>query len=166
MRTNLSNATPEQARERLAELNRQQKCPACGAARGRIEFMRRTEESLSRFLLEQNADALNADSCILCVEKHIGDAVTLTKELLAAAGSGKTVEPGKVTASVNVYRNHLEIIGNLCEAYKESRAWPELHELLKQSERAYRYEGLIPDWNNILALMIEAKRAPRARSAR
>ena len=58
---------------------------------------------------------------------------------------------------MNVYRNHIKIIGHLGNAYDESADFPELHELLKAAERNYRYEGIAPDWPALLALMEKIK---------
>ena len=97
--------------------------------------------------------AAASDSCILCVEKHVGRAIVLWEELLSATGSG--TKEGE--ASVNVYRNHIKIIGHLGNAYDESADFVELHEMLKEAERNYRYEGIVPNWEVILKDMERVK---------
>lgn len=130
---------------------KQAKCPTCGAIRERMGRMTRFEDEIVRWLRETNAAA--SDSCILCVEKHVSRALVLWEELLSAAGSG--AKDG--SAAVNVYRNHIKIIGHLGNAYDESADFQELHELLKAAERNYRYEGIAPDWPALLALMGKIK---------
>ena len=130
---------------------KQAKCPTCGAIRERVRRMGRFEDEIVRWLRETNAAA--SDSCILCVEKHVSRALVLWEELLSATGSG--AKDG--SAAVNVYRNHIKIIGHLGNAYDESADFPELHELLKAAERNYRYEGIAPDWPALLAAMEAVK---------
>ena len=130
---------------------KQAKCPTCGAIRERVGRMTRFEDEIVRWLRETNAAA--SDSCILCVEKHVSRALVLWEELLSAACSG--AKDG--SAAVNVYRNHIKIIGHLGNAYDESADFPELHELLKAAERNYRYEGIAPDWPALLAEMEAVK---------
>lgn len=149
-----SNATPEFLAELSAKTAR---CPTCGQNSMRMAAF---ENQISTYLMEQNPNALAADSCILCVEKHIGDAMTLTKELMTASNSG-TLKNGQITSSVNAYRNHVEIIGNLCEAAKESVKWTKLHDAILKAERQYRYNGVIPEWDVILAVMSEVRRSEK-----
>ena len=54
------------------------------------------------------------------------------------------------SASVSVMKNHLKILGHLGCAIEESEDFTELNDLLIQTERNYRYEGLGPDWEKIL----------------
>lgn len=130
---------------------KQAKCPTCGAIRERLGRMERFEDEIVRWLRETNAAA--SDSCILCVEKHVSRALVLWEELLSATGSG--TKEGE--ASVNVYRNHIKIIGHLGNAYDESADFVELHEMLKEAERNYRYEGIVPNWEVILKEMERVK---------
>lgn len=60
-------------------------------------------------------------------------------------------------ASVNIYRNHIKIIGHLGNAYDESTDFIELHELLKEAERNYRYEGIAPKWEALFKEMERVK---------
>lgn len=138
----------QQQRERN---EKQRKCPTCGAIRERMGRMTRFEDEIVRWLRETNATA--SDSCILCVEKHVSRAMILWEELLSASGSG--TKDG--VASVNVYRNHIKIIGHLGNAYDESTDFVELHEMLKEAERNYRYEGIVPNWEVILKEMERVK---------
>ena len=131
--------------------DKQAKCPTCGAIRERVRHMGRFEDEIVRWLRETNAAA--SDSCILCVEKHVSRAIVLWEELLSATGSG--TKEGE--ASVNVYRNHIKIIGHLGNAYDESADFVELHEMLKEAERNYRYEGIVPNWEVILKEMERVK---------
>lgn len=146
-----SNATPEEIAAVSTEQRRRNACPTCGAIRERMWRMEHFEDEIVRWLRETNAAA--SDSCILCVEKHVSRALVLWEELLSAAGSG--AKDG--SAAVNVYRNHIKIIGHLGNAYDESADFPELHELLKAAERNYRYEGIAPDWPALLAAMEAVK---------
>ena len=146
-----SNATPEEIAAASMEQRRRNACPTCGAIRERMRHMERFEDEIVRWLRETNAAA--SDSCILCVEKHVSRALVLWEELLSAAGSG--AKDG--SAAVNVYRNHIKIIGHLGNAYDESADFQELHELLKAAERNYRYEGIAPDWAALLTAMEKIK---------
>lgn len=146
-----SNATPEEIAAASTEQRRRNACPTCGAIRERMRHMERFEDEIVRWLRETNAAA--SDSCILCVEKHVSRALVLWEELLSAAGSG--AKDG--SAAVNVYRNHIKIIGHLGNAYDESADFQELHELLKAAERNYRYEGIAPDWAALLTAMEKIK---------
>lgn len=145
-----------QASNIILDKETSKRCPKCGHSTIGMSRMRSFENSISNFLLTLNASgssSLDAKTCLMCIEKHIGDAMTLYKELITADGSGNN----SGEASVNTYRNHLEIIGNLCEAYKESTDFIELHDLILISERNYRYEGIEPDWNRIMELMLKEK---------
>lgn len=140
------------AQKRRAQLD-QQKCPVCNASRERRYLMGNLEDQIITWLRDNNVTPF--DSCILCVEKHVGRAVILWEELLSAKQSG--TEDG--TARVNIYKNHIKILGHLGNAYDESADYSELHDFLKIAERNYRYEGTAPDWPTLLALM-EAVKTP------
>ncbi len=150
-----SNTTENEMKSIIETQNKEReataKCLICGARRERESMMNRFEDEISRWLRETNASA--SDSCILCVEKHVGKALVLWDEMITAQGSGN--KDGK--ASVHVYRNHVKIIGHLGNAVDESIEFTELHELLKSSERSYRYEGITPDWDKIIELMEKQK---------
>lgn len=126
-------------------------CPTCGLSKEGLARAERLETDAVRWLRETNAAA--ADSCVWCVEKHIGKAMVLWDEITTSGESG--MEDG--TAVVNVYRNHILVIGNLGAAVDESVEYGELHELLKKTERMYRYYGTAPDWKKILELLETVK---------
>ena len=142
-----SNITKEELEAKLKQQKREreasEKCPACGARRFRENSMRRFEDEIGRFLRENRF--VKMDSCILCVEKHVARAMVYHEELMTAKDSGAS----DGTASVSVMKNHLKILGHLGCAIEESEDFTELNELLIQTERNYRYEGLGPDWEKI-----------------
>lgn len=143
-----SNITKEDLEAKLKQQKREreasEKCPACGARRFRENSMRRFEDEIGRFLRENRF--VKMDSCILCVEKHVARAMVYHEELMTAKDSGTS----DGTASVSVMKNHLKILGHLGCAIEESEDFTELNELLIQTERNYRYEGLGPDWEKIM----------------
>lgn len=143
-----SNITKEELEAKLKQQKREreasEKCPACGARRFRENSMRRFEDEIGHFLRENRF--VKMDSCILCVEKHVARAMVYHEELMTAKDSGAS----DGTASVSVMKNHLKILGHLGCAIEESEDFTELNELLIQTERNYRYEGLGPDWKEIM----------------
>ena len=143
-----SNITKEELEAKLKQQKREreesEKCPACGARRFRENSMRRFEDEIGRFLRENRF--VKMDSCILCVEKHVARAMVYHEELMTAKDSGTS----DGTASVSVMKNHLKILGHLGCAIEESEDFTKLNELLIQTERNYRYEGLGPDWKEIM----------------
>ncbi len=134
MRTNLSNTTKSQLDARKQEIDKQRKCEHCGADRDKVIRMHHFEQSIIECLRDQQL--VKRDSCIQCVQKHIGKAMVLYKELLTA----------EETNNVNVHLNHLEVIGNLQAAMDEAQEWPALHDAIDIAEREYRYKGTGPDW--------------------
>lgn len=122
-------------------------CPVCGQHRENERRMRQFNLGILDFIRDQRI--VKMDSCILCVKKHIGRAMVYYEEMLTADGSGKA----DGTASVNVPLNHLKVIGHLGCAVEESEDFAELHSELLRMERAYRYEGIAPDWNLIANLI-------------
>jgi hypothetical protein len=147
MPESFSNTTPEEAAAHRAKLEAQRTCPTCGAERDKAMRMHGFEQGIVQHIREQRL--VKRDSCILCVEKHIGKALVLYKELLTAAE----------TNNVNVELNHLEIIGNLQAATDEAEQWPELHKAIDTAEREYRYKGNGPDWREIFGMIQVAKNA-------
>lgn len=140
----ISNSTLEEVKKGLTQKKKEEKCPVCGGSRKREDFMRQMENSLSRFIREN--DLGKRESCLFCVKKHVGKAFVLYKELLSA-------EPSREgEGKVNGLLNHLEIIGNLQAAADEATQYRELYSLLLESERSYRYEGIAPDWEKIALL--------------
>lgn len=155
-----SNITKEQAekilaeheqksKERAIQAEKTAKCPVCGARREREQRMSRFESDIIDFLRSQRFVKL--DSCIICVQKHVGTAMQYHAELLKAKNSGK----GDGTAAINVKRNHLKIIGELNCAIDESAEYTDLHTALIAQERQYRYEGIEPNWDALAGLIVE-----------
>ena len=142
-----SNVTAEEMAAHKKRLDEQRKCPNCGAERDQIARMMSFERSIIEHLREQRL--VKRDSCIQCVEKHIGKALVLYKELLTA----------EETNNVNVELNHLEIIGNLQAAADEAQQWPKLHGVIDAAEREYRYKGTGPDWERIATIIAETTAA-------
>jgi hypothetical protein len=106
----ITNATPEEVAARKAELKKQRECPTCGADREAMGRMRSFEQSIVEHIRTQQL--VLRDSCIQCVEKHLGKAMVLYKELLTAAE----------TNNVAVELNHLEIIGNQTSRVNRTKA--------------------------------------------
>ena len=77
--------------------------------------------------------------------------MTLHDEMMNAKGSGNA----EGTAKVNLWMDELKLIGNLQAAMDESEDFPELHEQIKVDERAYRYEGIGPNWQKIAELIVK-----------
>ena len=139
-----SNTNMEEAKKILLQQAKEKKCPVCGGERKRLDFMERMEESLARFIRENNL--AKRESCLFCVKKHVGKALVLFREL-------ESFDPEKTgKGKIKAFLNHLEIIGNLQAAADEAAQYPELYTLLLESERSYRYEGLAPDWENIVEM--------------
>ena len=135
------------------------KCPVCEATHRRAHRLSNFEYSIIDEL--RRARLIKRDSCILCVQKHVGRAMTYHKELLTAIGSCKS----DGTSSVNIKLNHLSIIGHLGCAIEESDNFEDLQNLLIEQERNYRYYGEEPDWGSISALIIEYEQAIEAAGA-
>ena len=70
-------------------------------------------------------------SCHECVEKHLGAAMVLLSEIHHG------------------YEHRLRLIGHLHEAEEESQQWPLLHEMIRESRKAYQRDGVIPDWESL-----------------
>ena len=144
-----SNVTPEELRTKLEERKRQEKCPTCWARRNDEMTMTRFHADIIDFLRGQRV--VKHDSCIICVKKHIGTAMTLHDEMLKARNSGTA----DGTAKVNIQMDELKLIGNLQCALDECEDFPELYEQIKTDERAYRYEGIEPNWPKIAELILK-----------
>jgi hypothetical protein len=83
------------------------------------------------------------------------------KEMLTAKDSGKA----DGTAAVNIKLNHLAIIGELGCAIDEADEFSDLQTAIQDQERAYRYEGIEPDWEYIAALIVEYEQVIAAAGA-
>lgn len=82
------------------------------------------------------AGAVTRPSCLECVEKHLGAAWVL----LAETRDG--------------YAYRLRAIGHLHEAEDESQAWPELHTAIREARKAYKREGMMPDFEALTSWLI------------
>jgi len=78
-------------------------------------------------------------SCLECVEKHLGAAMVILAE----------IHDG--------YAYRLQLIGHLHEAEDESRRWPLLHDLIRQSRKAYQQQDTVPDWELLARTLQEIK---------
>jgi len=145
MRTGLSNVTEEEMAAHTAKLDEQRNCPTCGAERDQAMRMFSFEKNIIQHIRERRL--VKHDSCIQCVEKHVGKALVLYRELLTATE----------TNNVNVELNHLEIIGNLQTATDEAEEWPALHDAIDAAERCYRYKGISPGWEELAKQIRVAK---------
>ena len=165
-----SNITAEQAekiiteheqkrKERAEQAEKTASCPVCGARREREQRMSRLEMDIVDYLRSNRI--VRFDSCIICVQKHVGTAMQYYAEMLKAKDSGK--KDG--TAKVDIKRNHLKIIGELNCAIDESAEYTDLNTALIEQERQYRYEGIEPDWNYIAALIVEYEQVIEASAA-
>lgn len=75
------------------------------------------------------------DSCLECVEKHLGSAAILASE----------VRDG--------YDEHYILaVGSLDQAAEESQAWPELHNAIREARKAYQSQGIAPDLKSLSKL--------------
>lgn len=135
------------------------KCPVCEATHRRAHRLSNFEYSIVEEL--RRARLIKRDSCIMCVQKHVGRAMTYYKELLTAIDSG--MPDG--TASVNIKLNHLAVLGHLGCAIEESDNFEDLQNVLLEQERNYRYYGEEPDWSSISELIIEYEQAIEAAGA-
>lgn len=155
LRTGLGNLPDEEALARMRERNQTRKrietCPTCGSTFRQIKTMFEFERVIGDWLRDNNAAPF--DSCIRCVEKHVGRALVLWEEIFTAEGSGTA----DGDARVDVVKNHLKIIGHLGNAVDESVEYSELHQALKRAERQYRYCGQAPDWNELCELIAAVK---------
>ena len=164
------NITPEEAekilaeheqkrKERAAQAEKERNCPVCGAKREREQRMSRFDSDILNYIRQNRL--IKRDSCILCVQKHIGRAMEYYKEMLSAKGSGTA----DGDAAINVMLNHLAILGHLGCAIEESDDYADLQIAIIEQERQYRYEGIEPDWRYIAALIVEYEQVIAAAGA-
>ena len=128
------------------------KCPICGAQHQRANIMSKFESELLQMLRRNRI--VKRDSCLLCVQKHIGRARVYYQELLSANNSGHP----DGTAAVNIKLNHLAILGHLGCAIEECDNYTELQDEIIKFERQYRYEGLEPDWELIASMIVKIEK--------
>lgn len=85
---------------------------------------------------------LSRESCLECVEKHLGAALVLCAE------------------TRDGYPYRLRVIGHLHEAEDESQAWPELHDAIRQARKTYQQTGQAPNFDALAqAIATQAARA-------
>lgn len=149
----VSNVTKEELIERVKAMNKQSKCPVCGAKRARNEKMYGYLKDLAEFLTKVNLDQFQ-DSCILCVSKHLGKAQAEYEKMLSS-------DDMKIRG-----RCRIRIIGNLNEAVDESSAFPELSAKIKAFERDFRYDGAFGDLNPIIDMVTELSLQEGAQEAK
>jgi hypothetical protein len=80
-------------------------------------------------------------SCLECVEKHLGAAMVMLSE----------IHDG--------YAYRLQFVGHLHEAEDESQEWPPLHDLIRQSRKAWQQQGTVPDWERLAETLREVGHA-------
>ncbi len=83
-------------------------------------------------------------SCLECVEKHLGAAWVL----LAEHRDG--------------YPHRLRAIGHLHEAEDESQAWPDLHNAIREARRLFQREVRMPDFASLAVTLVTATGAASA----
>jgi hypothetical protein len=79
------------------------------------------------------------DSCIECVEKHLGSAAVL------------------ITETRNGYPHRMLAIGHLHEAEDESQHWPALHEAIRMARKRYQQTDIVPDFAALSTLAAGAR---------
>lgn len=77
---------------------------------------------------------VSRESCIECVEKHLGAALVLCAE------------------ERDGYPYRLRVIGHLHEAEDESQAWPGLHDAIRQARKGYQQTGQAPNFEALAQL--------------
>lgn len=125
-------------------------CKRCSEKYERTRPMSDYHRNFVEWLLDNRI--VGYDSCIICVEKHIGTAMQAYKELIDAIGSGTN---GKATVTIEL--NHLTICGELELASKESYDFKDLHTALLDARRRYQYDGIEPDWHRLAELILQYK---------
>ncbi len=94
--------------------------------------MHRNRTKRCRCVDPQNAERDSTrPSCLECVEKHLGAAMVILSEIYDG------------------YSYRLQFIGHLNEAEEESQQWPLLHEMIRESRKAYQRGGVVPDWESL-----------------
>jgi hypothetical protein len=85
----------------------------------------------------ENNDDVSRQSCIECVEKHVGAAFVIASEIHDGYAAQR-----------------LRLIGHLHEAEDESQEFLELHNLIRQARKEYQKNNSIPNWE-LLSQKIE-----------
>ncbi len=139
--------------QRERETNeKQEKCPTCSQARLDAQNTRELDAEVTNWI--RNSNSTQLDSCILCVEKHIGRAMVAYDELCSSDNSGTTTGD----AAINPYKSRILVIGHLGHAIEESYEYTALHSLLQSDERAFRYSCKAPQWAKIVKMIEEEKK--------
>jgi hypothetical protein len=84
--------------------------------------------------LPPKAQTITRDSCLECVEKHLGAAMVLCAE------------------ERDGYPYRLRVIGHLHEAEDESQAWPMLHNAIRAARKHYQQTGQAPNFEALAQL--------------
>ena len=84
--------------------------------------------------LAKASGPISRDSCLDCVEKHLGAAMVLLGE----------VRDG--------YEYRLRIIGHLHEAEDESQEYNALHDAIREARKAWQEDGTVPDWEKLCGM--------------
>lgn len=136
-------------------------CPTC-SGHGKINhanFERREHSSMRNIFDNQIAQYMRENnifkrrSCLICVEKHVGEAREYYKEMLKFQNSGKD----DLEARISWEENHIAIIGSLGLAIEESQTTPDLQLKLIASRRTYQYEHVEPNWREIIIEILKVK---------
>ncbi len=79
--------------------------------------------------------SITRESCIECVEKHLGAALVMLSEIRAG------------------YDYRLRVIGHLHEAEDESQAWPTLHNAIREARKHYQHSGQAPNFEALAQIV-------------
>lgn len=82
---------------------------------------------------------MTRDSCLECVDKHLGAALVL------------------ITETRDGYPHRLRAIGHLHEAEDESQAWPALHDAIREARKRFQQAGEVPNFTAIEALSAQIR---------
>lgn len=138
MRENIQREQEKELMQKQQEEASRAKCPTCNQTR--LDAQRTAELDSDIMGWIRSSNAMQLDSCILCVEKHIGRAMVAYDELCSASNSGMS----NGEAVINPYKARLLVIGHLGHAIEESYEYTELHDLLQDNERSFRYSCKAP----------------------
>lgn len=143
----------EQRRQQERDTNeKREKCPTCSQTRLDAQNTMELDREVTNWI--RNSNSTQLDSCILCVEKHVGRAMVAYDELCSSDNSGTTTG----NATINPYKSRILVIGHLGHAIEESYEYTALHSLLQSDERAFRYSCKVPQWAKIVKLIEDEKK--------
>lgn len=155
-RTLLSETNVTMHREAIRQRNEdstRSKCSSCGQTRLDAQNTMELDREVINWI--RNSNSTQLDSCMLCVEKHIGRAMVAYDELCSSDNSGTAAGD----AAINPYKARILVIGHLGHAIEESYEYTALHSLLQSDERAFRYSCKVPQWAKIVKLIEEEKKS-------